>query len=129
VKALPAVVLLFAAIGAQARGDQPKYLFCRAQVDCGESSKDAVEALPRDSYLIAFSPDIPWVKSQKTDILRDVNGLLRHYGFPVVAKEVSVAEADRIMKLPLADVALKYRANSFLGTVGVLGEGVNNGLK
>ncbi len=126
-KPLWAVALLFAALSAEARGDQAKFLVCRAQVDCGSESKDAVEALPRDSYLIAFSPDIPWVKSEKAGVLRDVNGLLRHYGFPVTAKEIPVSEADRIMKLPLADVALKYRANSYLGTVGVLGQGVNNG--
>ncbi len=127
VKVLLAAAALLVSSDAFAAREQIKFLYCRAQVDCGEAAAGQVEALPRDSYLIAFTPDVPWIQSQKREILRDVNALLAYYGFPVTAKEIPVAEAERIMKLPLADVALKYRANSFLGTVGVLGEGVNNG--
>lgn len=111
----------------RARSAPPSFLYCRASVDCSEAAAAKIERLPRDSYLIAFNADLPWLNSERASVIVNVNGLLEHYGFPVTAREITLAEAKRIKDLPMADVALVYRANSYLATVGAMADHVTLG--
>lgn len=121
-----ATLLLLSALALQARSEQPEFLYCRAAVDCSAAG-GKVEVLPRDTFLIAFNSELPWLGSERASVIANVNGLLTHYGFPVKAVEVSLSEAKRIRDLPLADVALNYRANSYLATVGAMSDHVTLG--
>ncbi len=121
--ALRSALLSLLLAAGPARALEGDFLVCRHRVDCAAGPTDTV---PKSSFLIAFQDadftgPFAWVAAEKPRVIEGVNKLLRHYGFPVTASEISRARFDELRRRPDADVVLKYRGNSFLGVVGVEG--------
>ncbi|MDX6768858.1 MAG: hypothetical protein SF051_04950 [Elusimicrobiota bacterium] len=125
----PLCVALLLAAAVPAGALDGDFLVCRQRVDCASTPTDSV---PKGSFLIAFQDadftgPYAWIAAEKTRVVESVNQLLRHYGFPIVAREVPRARVDELRRRPDADVVLKYRGNSFLGVVGVQGMSAHMG--
>lgn len=116
----PLLVALALAAQAPARAGGREFLYCERRIDC---AKDPGLEAPRNALLVSFQDadftgPFAWIRGEKAAVLRGVNQLLAHYGFPVRAQEIGAGQLRALREHPDADVILKYRANSFLAIVG-----------
>jgi hypothetical protein len=127
VNTLALLALLVATDAAALKRPSKDFLICGRRVEC---EKIPSLSAPRNALLLNFQDadftgPYAWIKNEKPAVIRSVNQLLSHYGFAITAREIDEGEYAALREHPDADVILKYRANSFLATIGDTGVGAS----